>query len=95
MVGVTLKIRRSDDNGDTIFALSGRIEERHVLELEAVLEKEAKPGEVMLDLAEVKLVDREAIRFLASCKARGIGLKNCPSYIRRWIEQGSDISHEP
>jgi STAS domain-containing protein len=95
MVGVTLRIRRSDDNGDVIFALSGRIEERHVLELEAVLEKEAKPGEVMLDLAEVKLVDREAIRFLASCKARGIGLKNCPSYIRRWIEQGIDISHEP
>ena len=90
MVGVTLKVRRSDDNGDVIFALSGRIEGRHVQELAAVLEKEAKPAEVMFDLAEVKLVDREAIRFLASCKARGIGLKNCPSYIRRWIEQGSD-----
>lgn len=64
-------------------------------ELEALLEKESQPAEAMLDLIEVKLVDREAIRFLASCKARGIGLKNCPSYIRRWIEQGRDISHEP
>jgi STAS domain len=95
IVGVTLKIRRSDDNRHAIFALSGRIEERHVPELEVLLDKEAKPAEVMLDLREVKLVDREAIRFLASCKARGLRLKNCPPYIRMWIEQGSDIGYEP
>jgi len=90
-----LKIRRSEHNGHAIFAISGRIEEKHVLELHELLDAEAKPAEVTLDLTEVKLVDREAIRFLAACKARGIGLKDCPSYIRRWIEQGSDISHEP
>ena len=90
-----LKIRRSEDNGRAILALSGRIEERHVSELLELLEAEAKPTEVTLDLTEVKLVDREAIRFLAGCKARGIGLKNCPSYIRTWIEQGSDTSYEP
>ena len=64
-------------------------------ELHELLDAETKPTEVTLDLTEVKLVDREAIRFLAACKARGIDLKDCPSYIRRWIEQGSDISHEP
>jgi len=89
-----LKIRRSEDKGHAIFALSGRIEERHVPELHELLAAEAEPTEVTLDLTEVKLVDREAIRFLAACIARGIGLKDCPSYIRRWIEQGSDISHE-
>jgi anti-anti-sigma regulatory factor len=90
-----LQIRRSEDNGNAIFTLSGRIEERHLPELHELLDAEAEPTEVTLDLREVKLVDREAIRFLSACKARGIGLKNCPSYIRRWIEQGSDISHEP
>jgi STAS domain-containing protein len=90
-----LRIRRSEDNGHAIFALSGRIEERHVSELHELLDPEAKPEDVTLDLKEVKLVDREAIRFLAACKARGIRLKDCPSYVRRWIEQGSDISHKP
>jgi hypothetical protein len=42
----------------------------------------------------VRLVDREAVRFLASCEARGIRLTSCPPYIREWIEKGSDISHE-
>jgi anti-anti-sigma regulatory factor len=93
-MGAMLKIRRSEDNGDAIFALSGRIEERHVSELHELLDAEARPTEVTLDLTEVKLVDREAIRFLAACQARGIRLKDCPSYIRRWIEQGSDMSHE-
>jgi hypothetical protein len=83
-----LKIRRSEDKGHAIFALSGRIEERHVVELHELLEAEPKPVKITLVLAEVKLVDREAIRFLACCEARGIELKDCPSYIRRWMEQG-------
>jgi anti-anti-sigma regulatory factor len=85
-----LKIRRSEDKGRAIFTLSGRIEERHVSELDELIDAEARANEVTLDLTEVKLVDREAIRFLAACEARGIRLKDCPSYIRRWIEQGSD-----
>ena len=89
------KIRRSEDGECAIFALSGRIEERDVPELQELLNAEAKATRVMLDLAEVKLVDREVIRFLAACKARGMELKDCPSYIRTWIEQGSDLSHEP
>jgi hypothetical protein len=40
-----------------------------------------------LDLHEVKLVDREAVRFLARCEAAGITLVHCPAYIRAWIEQ--------
>jgi hypothetical protein len=94
-MGAMLKIRRSEANGHAIFILSGRIEDRHVSELHELLDAQAKPTEVTLDLTEVKLVDREAIRFLAACKARGIALVNCPSYIRRWIEQGSDISRDP
>ena len=90
-----LKVRRSEVNGHAIFAVSGRIEETHLPELHELLDAETNPAEVTLDLTEVKLVDREAIKFLAACETRGIGLKNCPSYIRRWIEQGSDISHEP
>jgi hypothetical protein len=89
-----LKIRRSEDKGSATFALSGRIEEIHVSELQQLFEAESDVQGITLDLEEVKLVDREAVKFLAACKARGIKLKQCPSYIREWIETGSDTSHE-
>jgi hypothetical protein len=38
-----------------------------------------------MDMEEVKLVDRPAVRFLALCEANGIELLNCALYIREWI----------
>jgi len=89
-----LKIGRSEEDGALVFALSGRIEETHIAELQQLFEAEPGFAGITLDLEEVKLVDREAIRFLAACKAQGIKLKRCPSYIREWIETGSETSHE-
>ena len=83
-----LKIRRSEDDGLAIFALSGRIEGQHVSELQGLLAGEAEVAEIALDLEEVRLVDREVVKFLAACEARGIRLRNCPSYVREWIETG-------
>ena len=90
-----LRISRSEENGIVIFTLSGRIEQMHVSELQKLLEADADVGAIEFDLDEVRLVDRESVRFLATCEARGIKLKNCPSYIREWIETGSDTSYEP
>jgi len=89
-----LKIRRSEVGGQVIFSLSGRIEEQHVPELQELLEADAKFPDVTFDLEEVRLVDRSVVKFLAACEARGVKLKHCPSYIREWIETGSDASHE-
>jgi hypothetical protein len=86
--GTMLKIRRSEGGGAANFAISGRIEEKHVSELQTLLESEGAVAEITLDLQEVRLVDREVVRFLAACEARGIRLKNCPSYVREWIETG-------
>jgi anti-anti-sigma regulatory factor len=85
-----LKIRRSEDGGLAIFALSGRIEEKQVSELEELLSGEAAVAKVVLDLEEVKLVDREVVKFLAACEGRGIRLRSCPSYVRKWIETGRE-----
>jgi ABC-type transporter Mla MlaB component len=84
------KIRRFEDKGSVTFALSGRIEDEHLPELQKLLEVEtqAKPTAITLDLVDVRLVDREAVRFLATCEAQGMMLKNCPSYVREWIETG-------
>jgi hypothetical protein len=85
-----IKIRRSEDNGLVLFALSGRVEETDVSELQELLQAEAEGLDIALELGEVRLVDREAVRFLAACEARGVKLKNCPSYIREWIKTGSN-----
>jgi predicted metal-binding protein len=84
-----LRIRRSEQEGLTIFGLSGRIEEGHVEELHALLEGEATER-VVLDLNEVRLVDREVVKFLVACEASGIRVKNCPPYVREWMETRSD-----
>ena len=88
-----LKIRKSVQAGKTIFLLSGRIQEEHISELIDLLKTEKHLSTVILDLQEVRLVHREAVRFLASCEAQGITLKNCPAFVREWILTGSD--HEP
>jgi len=41
--------------------------------------------QVNLDLSEVRLLDREAARFLAEQSRRGIELVNCPQYLTLWI----------
>jgi anti-anti-sigma regulatory factor len=89
-----LKIRRSEDKRSVTLTLSGRIDEEHVPELRQLLEADAGVPDITIDLDEVRLVDRKAVKFLAACEARGIKLKQCPSYIREWIETGSDASHE-
>jgi anti-anti-sigma regulatory factor len=88
-----LKIGRSEDSGLVVLTLSGRIEESSVPELQKLIEAEGNA--ITLDLQEVRLVDREAVRFLAACEERGVKLRCCPPYIREWIETGSGPSHEP
>jgi hypothetical protein len=41
--------------------------------------------EVVLDLEDVKLVDRDVVRFLGVCEAAGTKLEHCSPYIREWI----------
>ena len=89
-----LKIGRSEDNGVVTYTLSGRIEAQDVMELQRLLAPESEGVQIMFDLDEVRLVDRETVRFLSTCEARGIQLLNCPPYIREWIETGSVNSHE-
>ena len=82
-----LKIQRAAQGAFVLFILSGRIQGTDVAELQRLLDLEANKPSITLDLHEVKLVDREAVRFLARCEAEGITLVHCLGYIRTWIEQ--------
>lgn len=84
---MTLKIVRSTEDGLVVLALSGRVELEHVAELQNLVDFAAANNRVALNLEELRLVDREAVRFLAHCEAEGVELEDCPAYIREWIEK--------
>lgn len=65
----------------------------HAARLEELLTEEPR-GWIFLDLKEVTLVARDAVRFLASVEARGIQIVNCPEYVRRWIAAEKSVRSE-
>jgi len=79
-----LKIKRAA-NGEVVFTLSGRMDTENVAELKTLFGAEPKGRRIALDLKDLTLVDRDAVRFLEGCETDSIKLKNCPAYIREWI----------
>ena len=79
-----LKIQRAT-NGETVFKLIGRMDAGNVKELKEVFQEESNGRRVVLDLRDLILVDRDAVKFLERCESDSIELRNCPAYIREWI----------
>jgi anti-anti-sigma regulatory factor len=84
-----LRIQRAA-NGEVVLTVSGRLEADNVSELSALLTAEPAGRAVVLDLKDVVLVDRAAVRFLRARERGGIALRNCPLYIREWIARAED-----
>jgi hypothetical protein len=86
-----LRIQRTSDRAAIVLTVSGRLDAGNVSELCRSLDV-VPPGEVVvLDLADLVLADREAVRFLGEHEAGGrIVLRNCPTYIRQWLA-GDDL----
>ena len=82
-----LKIQRSVHDGNVRIMLSGRIEREHLAELQRLIDEDAPHKLVTLDLEDVRLLDREAVGFLARCEGTGIRLENCSTYVREWISR--------
>ena len=81
-----LKIQRLA-NGEVVFAVSGRMDAEQTAILKALFHNEAEGRKIVLDLKDLTLVDRDAVRFLERCEADSIKLRNSPAYIREWIER--------
>lgn len=86
-----LRIQRAS-NGKVVFTLSGRIAQEDVEELRRLFDLETKTVHIVLNLKELVLVDGDAVDFLAGCEASGMTLKDCPAYVRRWIDRGKGQS---
>jgi len=82
-----LKIQRATDGTVTVLTVSGRLDAENIDELRQSLDLLPEADAVALDLADLLLADREAVRFLGDREASGrIVLRHCPTYIRRWLE---------
>ena len=80
-----LRIERVLGEGNTVFRLSGRIESKHIPDLEMLIESSTPP--VVLDLAEVRLVDLVVVRFLALSEVNGIQLRDCSIFVGEWVRR--------
>ena len=73
------------DGTQVVLRISGRIGDDDIDVVRAAVDQERGP--FAIDLEEVGLVDSSAVNLLAICEGRGIELRNCPAYIREWVDQ--------
>ena len=80
-----LKIQRTMDR-TVVFTVSGRLDAENVGELCKLIDAEPAGAVVVLDLTDLVLADRDAVRFLRDCETgERIALRNCPAFIRVWM----------
>ena len=80
-----LRIERSVRHKFTVLTLSGRMEAVQIPQLKELIDRDYR--NVILDLRDVRLADRDAVRFLRGCEADGMKLENCPAYVREWMDR--------
>jgi anti-anti-sigma regulatory factor len=80
-----LKIQRTMDR-TVAFTVSGQLDAENVGELCQLIDAEPAGAVVVLDLTDLLLADRDAVRLLRDRETGGrIVLRNCPAYIRVWM----------
>ena len=89
---MTLRIERSTRQRFTVFTLSGRTEGAQVPELKELFDCEYR--NIILDLRDVSLADRDAVRFLRGCERDGMKFENCPAYVREWMDREKNLANE-
>ena len=83
--GPMLRIHRTSGR-TVVFTISGQLDAGNVNELCQLVDAEAAGTVVVLNLTDLVLADRDAVRFLRLYEARGrVALRNCPAYVRTWI----------
>jgi hypothetical protein len=80
---MSCRIDRDADGDAPVLCISGRITKQDVETLRNVIEAEASAAAI--DLEDVDLVDRDAVKFLAQQELNGTVLRSCSPYIREWI----------
>jgi hypothetical protein len=83
---MTFRIETAARGSSTVFIVSGRLETQVIAELSRLFELQTE-RDIVLDLKDVGVIDREVMGFFLRCEADGVKLENCPSYLREWMER--------
>ena len=87
-----LKIHRTSGR-TVVFTISGHLDADNVNELCQLVDDEPAGRVILLDLTDLVLADRDAVRFLREYETRGrVVLRNCPAYVRTWMVGENDRS---
>ena len=86
---MTFRIDRVPTVQGLVLRMSGRIATEDLNVVRTTLDGRRV---VAIELAEIELVDRDAMKLLAQIEAQGIELRNCPAYIREWITKERESS---
>ena len=86
---MTCRIDRFPTDKGLVLHISGRITGEDLGVLRTALEDGSV---VAVELSELELIDRDALKLLAINEANGIELRHCPAYIREWIRRERDSS---
>lgn len=81
-----LRITR-EANGEVVFKVSGQLTGENVAEMETLIAAETTGRRIVLDCADLRSVDGEAVKSLEKWEADSIRLENCGLYIREWIRR--------
>ncbi len=84
---MAFRIETAARGRSSVFILSGHIEAEAIAELRTLCQLQTDCHDIVVDLKDVSLVDREAMRFFVRCEADGVKLENCTPYIREWMER--------
>ncbi len=83
----------STPSGGLTVVLAGNVGEEAIAEIGRLIhDGEQNRAQVVLDLGDVALMDRVAIRFFAGQLRRGVEMVNCPGYLEHWIFR--ELIHE-
>jgi hypothetical protein len=80
-----LRIETEMDGPRIILRLIGRVRSDCIEELRRQVQHQSSL--MVLDLAEVDLVDLQSVHFLRDCEDQKIELRNCAPYILEWIRR--------
>jgi hypothetical protein len=87
---MAFRIETAARGRSTVFILSGRIEKEAIAEMRTLFECQTDCRDIVLDLKDVGVIDRDVMSFFVCCEADGVKLENCASYIREWMEREKD-----
>ena len=82
-----LRIERTANGTNVLYRLSGRIEGNDLNELKTLIKSEPEGKRIVLDLKDLILAGRNAVKYLDHVEMADVELINAPAYIRAWIER--------